>query len=119
MEIVADILRATGRGARKTKIMYAANLSFKVFQKYLQDSINIGFINSNDGFYQVTENGELFLKRYIDFSNRYSKIGKELHSVTLEGTVLERMCRSSLELERTPRKTVSSESPEMLPSRST
>jgi predicted transcriptional regulator len=119
MEIVADVLRATGRGARKTRIMYNANLSSRVFKKYLEESVNIGFLSFNDAFYQVTESGELFLKKYVDFSNRYSKVGKELQSVALEGAALERMCTSNLELERTPHKTASHAPPEMPLGRST
>lgn len=83
IEIVADILRATGRGARKTRIMYTTNLGHRVLQKYLEESINVGLISLNDGFYQVTKRGELFLKKYFDFSNRYSHVWKELDSVAL------------------------------------
>jgi predicted transcriptional regulator len=119
MEIVADVLRATGRGARKTRIMYTANLSYRVLKKYLEESVSIGFLSFNNGFYQVTENGELFLKKYADFSNRYSNVGKELHSMAVEEAALERMCKPSPEMERTPHKTVSPVPPQMLLGRST
>jgi predicted transcriptional regulator len=107
LEILADVLRATGSGARKTRIMYAANLSYKALKKYLEETVNIGFNSLSNGFYEVTESGELFLKKYVDFSDRYSKMGEVLQSMTVEKSVLERMCQV-----QTPRKTVSSESSE-------
>jgi predicted transcriptional regulator len=99
VEIVADLLKATGRGARKTRIMYGANLSYRLLKKYLEESVDKGFVRVNDGNYEVTRTGEEFLKRYVEVSSRYSKIGKELRNVRLERAVLERMCRSkSVEL---------------------
>ena len=93
MEIIADILKAADKGAKKTRIMYVANLSYKLLEKYLKETIRIGFIRFNNDGYELTEKGRLFLERYDNFSVRYSRIKKELQSVLFEKEVLEQMCR--------------------------
>ena len=92
LEIVADILDAAGDGAKKTRIMYIANLSYKLLGKYLKKTVDAGLVSSNNDSYEVTEKGQVFLERFKDFSGRYSKISKELEEISFEREVLERMC---------------------------
>ncbi|MEM2506761.1 MAG: winged helix-turn-helix domain-containing protein [Nitrososphaeria archaeon] len=91
-EIIADILNAARNGAKKTRIMYVANLSHKLLEKYLMETINVGFIRFNNDNYEVTEKGRIFLERYEQFYSKYSKVLKEFESVRFEMEVLERMC---------------------------
>jgi len=93
-EIIADILKAAEDGAKKTRIMYVANLSHGLLEKYLMKTINVGFIRFNNDGYEVTEKGRLFLERYAEFSSKYSKLQRELGNMKFEMEVLERMCAS-------------------------
>jgi len=91
--IIADILHAAGSGAKKTRIMGVANLSYTLFEKYLEDTVQIGFLRMNDDGFEVTEKGKDFLEKYMSFSNRYSKLESELRSVLSERDVLKSMCQ--------------------------
>ena len=93
LEIVADILDAVGDGAKKTRVMYTANLSYKLLGKYLTKTVEAGLVSSsNDSYYEVTEKGRVFLERFKSFSSRYSRINKEFEEMSFEREVLERMC---------------------------
>jgi predicted transcriptional regulator len=91
--IIADILHAAGNGAKKTRIMYIANLSHGLLEKYLSATVQSGFLRQNDDGYEVTEKGEAFLEKYVDFSGRYSKLENELQSAEFEREILEKMCQ--------------------------
>jgi len=93
--IIADILHAAGSGAKKTRIMGGANLSYRLMEKYLKSTVQAGFLRLNDEGYEVTEEGQDFLKRYLDFVGRYSKLESEVQSALFERGVLERMCQPS------------------------
>ena len=64
MEIISMILQTATEGITKTRIMYAAYLSFQQVNDYLK------FLQENDllqhedetGFYRVTEKGYKFLR---------------------------------------------------------
>lgn len=67
LEIMAGILTVASEGARKTRIMYQANLSFTQLQQYLEYLIQRGLIRkteNTDIYYQTTERGSQFLKSY-------------------------------------------------------
>jgi predicted transcriptional regulator len=91
--IIADILHAAGSGSKKTRIMGVANLSYKLFEKYLGRTVQVGFLQLNDEGYEVTEKGQDFLEKYHDLSGRYSKLDSELQSVLYEKEILMRMCQ--------------------------
>jgi predicted transcriptional regulator len=92
INIIADILNVASSGAKKTKIMYVANLSYQLLEKYLEETVNIGFVRFNGNGYEVTEKGRLFLEKYVQFSSRYSELKSELEIMMFEKEVLERMC---------------------------
>jgi predicted transcriptional regulator len=92
--IVADVLKAAGEGARKTRIMRTANLSYGLLRKYLDEAVALGYLTFCGEGYGVTEDGSAFLKKYSEYSSRYSKVGKELESMRLEKEELTRMCSS-------------------------
>ena len=92
-DILADIVRVASSGARKTRIMYIANLSFLLLNKYLEDALHVGFLRFDDGEYLATKKGEAFLNRYNEFSNRYSSFKEDLVELESEAEALDRMCR--------------------------
>lgn len=67
-DIEADILRITADGAKKTYIVYQANLNFKIVKKYLSSLIERGYIaydgSGKGGLYFTTPRGFEFLRRY-------------------------------------------------------
>jgi predicted transcriptional regulator len=66
--IIAKILEITKKGARKTQIMYKANLSFTQLNEYLPYLLNkklISLTSNGDGeIYVITKQGIDFLKRH-------------------------------------------------------
>ena len=92
LEIIADILKAAGNGAKKTRIMYFANLSYSLLEKYLAAVIKAKMLASNGDKYEITEKGRVFLERFERYSKKLSRINKELKAIKFERQVLEQMC---------------------------
>jgi len=66
-EIVGGILSLTRDGARKTSIIYRANLNFNVVNRYLDLLIQerlISLTHGSERRYKTTEKGLEFLKAY-------------------------------------------------------
>ncbi len=66
-EIIAQILYSAEREAKKTHLLYDANISYTHFIKYFNFLLKKEFIelkdqNHNEKIYQTTEKGEHFLK---------------------------------------------------------
>jgi predicted transcriptional regulator len=91
-EIMADMLKVAVRGAKKTRIMYSANLSYGLLEKYLVETVRVGFLSFEDNVYRTTEKGLRFLERYEFYSGRYSKFEKDFNSLRREMEVLDSMC---------------------------
>jgi len=68
--ISADILRLATSGAIKTRIVYGANLNFKIVEGYLSRLTNLGLLENRDGRrrYRTTEKGLSFIQRYEELS---------------------------------------------------
>ena len=66
LDICADILKVSKAGAKKTHIVYKANLNFKIVKKYLRRLIDNGFLldRSDNGIFVTTERGSDFLEQY-------------------------------------------------------
>ncbi len=92
IEILADVLAASRQGARKTKIMYTANLSFALLNKYLGKSLSMGFLSADNDEYRLTNKGQDFLDKYVSFRNRFSSLEKALLLMEREMEQLEAMC---------------------------
>ena len=92
VDIIADILSVADKGVRKTRIMRMANLSYRLLEKYLEDTVGLGLLRADDGSYETTEKGREFLKLYIQFSSRYSKLQKDLEPLWSDLESLEKMC---------------------------
>ncbi len=64
LEIMGDILRVALNGARKTEIVYRANLNFTRIERYIPLLEKRGLIEIASPLYKTTEKGEDFLRSY-------------------------------------------------------
>ena len=96
LRIIAAILEASRTGASKTHIMFAANLSYKLLEKYLTIAKEAGFIQLQDSIYQLTIQGEAFLEQYRAFYTEYSKLQASLQALGNEHEKLEKQCVKSM-----------------------
>lgn len=65
LEIVAEILRTAKKGAKKTRIVYGANLNFKMLNEYLAKLEAAGLIRrseNNGGLIETTDKGKEYLE---------------------------------------------------------
>ena len=69
LDICADILQVAQPGARKTQIVYKANLNFMIVKKYLRNLIENGFIEKFDKLYYTTNKGVNFIESYEEISS--------------------------------------------------
>jgi predicted transcriptional regulator len=95
LKIIADILSVVRGGAKKTHVMYQANLSFTLLKRYLSEVLEAGLVScvDNDN-YELTNRGQSFLDRYDSYSKRCERVEQELNHVTSEKTVLENLISS-------------------------
>ncbi|NQT08657.1 transcriptional regulator [Candidatus Bathyarchaeota archaeon] len=64
-DICADILSVAVNGAKKTHIVYKANLNFRIVKGYISTLVSGGLLTpEDDERYYSTEKGVEFLKRY-------------------------------------------------------
>jgi predicted transcriptional regulator len=92
LSIIAAILEAANSGACKTKIMFRANLSFKLLEKYLDICLQSGFVESNGKKYTLTEQGATILKQYRQLHERYNNAQKMLNDMVSERERLSQSC---------------------------
>ena len=72
MDIIAEILKVAHDGAKKTHIVYKANLNFKVLEEYLEKMIDSGLVTilkEKRNLIKTTEKGVTYLKNYRGFMN--------------------------------------------------
>jgi predicted transcriptional regulator len=90
LEIVADVLGVVSVGARKTQIMYQANLSYKLLINYLKDVIDMGLVKMKDeNTYELTEKGFEFLEEFKGYYERRVEVEEQLNGVQDEKVMLE------------------------------
>jgi|YelNatPaOPRAMG01_1025707.scaffolds.fasta_scaffold03392_18 predicted transcriptional regulator len=79
-DIIADILSVASADAKKTQIMYKANLSYKVLQHYLAEVTEAALVSFHHekGCYVLTEKGRLFLETYRDYHRTSKNVEKHL-----------------------------------------
>ncbi len=67
IEISADILKVAMGGARKSHIVYKANLNFQIIKNYLKELINSGLLQyptNGSKLYTTTEKGIQYINYY-------------------------------------------------------
>ncbi len=93
LDIIADILTAASRKPKKTQIMFQANLSFRVFRKYLTEVSSASLICFEDETrcYDLTSKGKAFLEAYKQYlkTNRHAE--KIIGEVNLKKQTLENL----------------------------
>ena len=70
LDICADILKVARSGAKKTQVVYQANLNFKIVKKYLNRLMDNEFIEIHDGRFYTTDKGLKFLNQYRELVAR-------------------------------------------------
>lgn len=75
IDICADILKVARVGAKKTHLVYKANLNFEIVKKYLSRLTENRLISSENGHYITTEEGMKFLDSYQEFASMYLRSG--------------------------------------------
>ena len=94
LDIIADILNVASRSAKKTQIMYQANLSYKVLQRYLTEVVGAQLVNYEDEkqLFQLTDKGREFLEAYQKYSKTNRHVEKGLNDIATKKKVLEDLC---------------------------
>ncbi|UCH57398.1 MAG: transcriptional regulator [Candidatus Bathyarchaeota archaeon] len=65
LDICVDILQVAKSEAKKTHMVYRANLNFKLVKGYLRRLVDNGFISTaSRGWFTTTDKGDDFLKQY-------------------------------------------------------
>ena len=97
LDIIADILHVASQNAKKTQIMYQANLSYKVLTKYLTEVSEASLIDfeHEKRCYMLTAKGKEFLEAYKEYSRDNRHIEKRLNEINGKKKVLEELCSSA------------------------
>jgi len=97
MDIIADILRVAVRNAKKTQIMYQANLSYSVLQRYLSELAAASLLSfeSQSQSFILTPKGEEFLMAYKAYAKSSHHVEKRLNEIAAKKKALESLCSPS------------------------
>lgn len=77
VEIIADVLRIAKYGAKKSHIVYKANLNFKLVNEYLthlQETGLISFPSNNEHFFKTTPKG-------LEYLGEYTRLTRTINTV--------------------------------------
>ena len=76
LQIIADILIVAEDGAKKTRIMYQANLSYDLLKRYLAETLEADLISvdKDKKIYVTTGKGKVFLKKYEEYCDRCAQL---------------------------------------------
>jgi len=96
LDIIADILSVASERAKKTRIMYQANLSYKLLAVYLAEIVEASLVRfeRKERCYVLTSKGREFLERYREYSRRNKDVERKLNDVNGKKKVLEGLCPS-------------------------
>lgn len=95
LQIIADVLLVASNGAKKTHIMYQANLSYKLLGRYLTEVMRAGLVCvMGEDRYGLTDRGREFLDRFGEYSKRCRHLEEHVNDVNNEKMVLKQMIRS-------------------------
>ena len=99
LDIIADILTVASRRPKKTQIMYQANLSFRVLQKYLAEISGASLICYEDETqcYSLTSKGKEFLEAYTQYSKKNRHAEKIIGEVNLKKQTLEKLFNHNMQ----------------------
>jgi predicted transcriptional regulator len=93
LQIIADMLSIARNGAKKTQIMYQANLSYRLLGRYLREVLNAGLVKFENGNnYILTAKGKKFLSRHVEYAKLCKSLEKNLNRINNEKTILDKLC---------------------------
>ena len=94
LDIIADILHVVCQNAKKTQIMYQANLSYKVLQRYLRNIVTASLVDfeTAEQCYVLTPKGQEFLEAYKEYTKTNKRIEKRLKDVNNKKKCLQELC---------------------------
>jgi predicted transcriptional regulator len=94
IDIIADILEVVSSDAKKTQIMFKANLSYKVLTKYLSEVLEASLITFEHErrCYTLTNKGHDFLETYKVYCKTNKHVKKRLNDIVTKKKVLEELC---------------------------
>jgi predicted transcriptional regulator len=97
LNIIADILTAASPNAKRTQIMYQANLSYKVLMRYLDEVVGASLLSfeNEQQQYVLTEKGKQFLITYKEYFRSSKGVEKRLDEMRLKKKNLEDFCKTS------------------------
>ncbi|MDQ1281011.1 MAG: hypothetical protein QG670_2275 [Thermoproteota archaeon] len=75
LEICADVLRISKEGAKKSHIVYKANLNFKIVNEYLthlQETGLITFPSNNEPLFKTTPKGLEYIDQYTRLTRTFN-----------------------------------------------
>lgn len=77
---------------KKTYIMYGANLSYTLLNKYLNKVLNVGLISrSPEGYYKITDKGVTFLDMYSFYVKEKDRVEKKIAAIDGKKRNLQRL----------------------------
>lgn len=96
LDIIADILHVVSQSAKKTQIMYQANLSYKVLTRYLREVSEASLVDFECGrqCYVLTTKGRAFLEAYREYSKGSRHLEKRLNEINGKRKLLEALSSS-------------------------
>ena len=94
LEIIADMLDVVAGRARKTQIMYQANLSYGLLIKYLAQAREAYLIRfeRQERCFVLTPKGKEFLQIYREYTEHNQKIEKQINEINGKKRLLEELC---------------------------
>ena len=94
IDIIADILKVAEATVKKTQIMYRANLSYTVLQKYLAELTDASLLAYEDQKqnYTLTNKGREYLTLYKEYSKANRHIEKRLTTARVKKGALDKLC---------------------------
>jgi len=104
--IIADILCVVNDndGAKKTRIMYQANLSYKLLMRYLKEVMEMGFVTFEiKNCYMLTQKGKKFLAKFGEYRKSREKVEVQLNHIEGQRVMLEKMCPNAERMNVNPR----------------
>jgi len=97
LQIIRDILLVlvSEDGSKKTRIMYGANLSYRLVTQYLDDALKAGLLKfDGKSIYTITSRGEDFLKFYETYENNRKELESYLEDLENGRETLAKMLSS-------------------------
>jgi predicted transcriptional regulator len=94
LDIIADILSVVRQNAKKTQIMYQANLSYRLLTRYLNEIVKASLVrfDRENRFYMLTSKGRDFLEKYKKYSRSNKRVEKGLNDLHDKRKDLEELC---------------------------